>query len=112
LSIRQDGAVEWLDAPAPVLGPFKDMNFPAKKFALGRGDLLVLYSDGITEAERQGEEFGRDRLAQHLVAVRTRSAAQIRAAVIEAVEAFAGKGPQHDDITLLIVKRIGTAPFP
>lgn len=73
----------------------------------GAGDLLILYSDGVNEAmNERHEEFGDERL---LAIVRDRitnemSAEEARAAIVDAVDAFRGTAPAHDDMTLVIVK--------
>lgn len=76
-----------------------------QRIALQPQDLLVLYTDGITEtADADGEEFGRHRLAEVLVKVRHEPLHAIRAAVDEALRAFAHDRPAADDRTLLLVR--------
>ncbi|MFL6246541.1 MAG: PP2C family protein-serine/threonine phosphatase [Thermoanaerobaculia bacterium] len=73
----------------------------------GTGDLLILYSDGVNEAmNERHEEFGDERL---LAIVRERissamSAEEVRAVLVDAVDAFRGTAPAHDDMTLVVVK--------
>ena len=75
------------------------------------GDMLIVYSDGVTEAERAGtgpsgpELFGEERLATLAFAHRGHSARAVLDAVLEAVHAFANGAAQADDITIVVVRR-------
>ena len=70
------------------------------------GDLLVLFSDGVTEAQNHlDEEFGESRLIEVLAASAGASPAAIVGAVIEAIDRFAAGVPQFDDITMLVIRR-------
>ena len=74
---------------------------------LKHGDMLVLYSDGVTEANNTAyDEFDEERFIEVLRAHRTLPATQIVEAVIQAVTEFAAGAPQADDITLLVAKRL------
>jgi phosphoserine phosphatase RsbU/P len=78
-----------------------------KQLQLRAGDLLALYSDGVTEAYDEAEnEWGDERLLECLRPVGDAPAQAIVAKVFEEIDLFAGAAPQHDDITLLILKRI------
>ena len=69
------------------------------------GDVFVLYTDGLTEAmNRRREEFGEDRLSQSLEKYAFGSADDILHGLIADVQAFTGRAPQHDDMTLVVVK--------
>lgn len=69
------------------------------------GDLLLLYTDGITEAESgSGELFGTDRLREILAREHKRAAAGVIAAVMDAVRAFSGSATFNDDISMLLLK--------
>ena len=70
------------------------------------GDLLALYSDGVTEAYDEAEnEWGDERLLLCLRSVVENPSAQIVTKVFEEIYNFARTAPQHNDITLLIIKR-------
>ncbi|HVW20618.1 MAG TPA: SpoIIE family protein phosphatase [Opitutaceae bacterium] len=70
------------------------------------GDILVLYTDGITEApNEEGKEFSGGRLADTVMAAHGRTAHEIGDAILQAVQRFAGDTPQRDDLTLVTVKR-------
>lgn len=69
------------------------------------GDILVAYTDGVTEAfDPGGEEFGEDRLRQAVAAAADRPAAELAEAVVESVRGFCRDAPQYDDITLVVAK--------
>jgi sigma-B regulation protein RsbU (phosphoserine phosphatase) len=107
LLIRAGGRVEMLQATGLALGMFPDVSYEERTFHLNDGDLLALYSDGVTEALDVGEEeFGDERLVASLRRVAGLPARDIVSAVLGDVESFARAAPQYDDITLLVVKRL------
>jgi sigma-B regulation protein RsbU (phosphoserine phosphatase) len=75
------------------------------------GDILVLYTDGITEARAPDEEtveeklFGEDRLVQIIKDSASYSAREIQSAILQAVSTHTKNTPQGDDITLVVIKR-------
>ena len=70
------------------------------------GDVLVIYSDGITDAENKTEEpFGAERLTELIGQHVNGSARNLVNNVMDGVNAHAGGAPQFDDLTLLVVKR-------
>ena len=73
------------------------------------GDLLLAYSDGVVEAQSpDGEFFGEERLARVLASCDPAPSAAV-AAVLEAVDEFAGDTPPYDDITLVAARWVGPA---
>ena len=83
-----------------------DTRYITQTRAFPAGSCVVLYSDGITEAEDMGgEEFGNERLEALLEQHLDCSAALIRDQIADAVDAFVGEAPQKDDETLVIVRR-------
>lgn len=103
LLVRTSGHVEALHASGLVLGVFPDADYTGREVALRKGDRLLLYTDGVTEARnRHDEEFGEERLSAALVRHRHLSAAELHAAVMEELTQFATLGFQ-DDATLLAV---------
>ncbi len=88
-----------------ALGLFPEARFEAAAQSLEFGDLLVLFSDGIVEAEdRRGLEYGEDRLVQRILTLDRESPATIGATVFAEIEAFANRPRPADDQTLLIVR--------
>jgi serine phosphatase RsbU (regulator of sigma subunit) len=88
------------------LGMFEDMEWKQAKVQMNPGDVLLLYSDGVPEAEDAGQnEYGDDSFIEVGKANAHRSAVEIQDAVIDAVLEFTGDAPQFDDITLVVVVR-------
>ncbi len=105
--VRSSGAVELLPGGGPVLGIVPVAPYKQEKARLAPGDLLVIYSDGITEATNTTEEeFGEERLAEVLRSRREEPAAAIVDAVTESLQQFTAGAPQADDITLVVAKRV------
>ena len=108
-------AIEYLPSEGMPLGLVPDDVFTTiiadrtESFRLG--DVLVLYTDGLTEApNEEDKEFAGARLADTVRAYRARSAREINDAVLESLRRFAGDGAQRDDLTLVTVKRTGNWP--
>jgi len=100
------GQVQELTARGIMLGIFEEINPEEHAIQVAPGDLLVFYTDGVTEARDTGNQFfEEERLRDVVVAHPEASAQQLVGAIIEAVEAFSGECPQADDITLFVVKR-------
>jgi serine phosphatase RsbU (regulator of sigma subunit) len=104
LLLRRDNTVEWLHSTGTVLGLFKDWTSPTVECQLYPGDILALYTDGVTESfnEVQGE-FGEQRLIEALTRHREQSAQPIVESIVADVQRFSPE-EQHDDITLIIAK--------
>jgi sigma-B regulation protein RsbU (phosphoserine phosphatase) len=103
LLARTNGQVEVMRASGTVLGVFPEIEYTAREVALHKGDRLVLYTDGVTEARnREEEEFGEERLAAAFARHRHLNAVDLHAAVMDDVTRFATAGFQ-DDATLLVV---------
>jgi sigma-B regulation protein RsbU (phosphoserine phosphatase) len=97
--------VELLRAGGIVLGATENASYQQQTTRLEPGDVLVAYTDGVTEAwNDRDEEFGEDRLAEVVMAAGHLPAEGIAAAVVRAVGAFAGATPPHDDVTLVVAK--------
>jgi serine phosphatase RsbU (regulator of sigma subunit) len=104
--VRTSGEVEMLDGGGPVLGVLAIAPYSEQQARLGPGDLLVVYSDGVTEAANIAEEeYGEERLIEVLKRRRTDSSDTIVNAVMESVNQFTSGAPQADDITLVVAKR-------
>lgn len=107
LLLRRDGAVERLHATCTVLGIFKDWDCSTGERQVFPGDLLALYTDGITESfDNAGEEFGEERLVEALRRHRGLSPQAVLASVVEEVRQFSPH-EQHDDITLIVAMCVG-----
>jgi len=104
LLLRANGDIERLGATATVLGLFTNWNCEVKKVSLGPGDLLVIYTDGVTEAPNQaGEEFGESRLLEIVRAHKKVEVKETLSAILAGVQQFSGVS-QADDLTLVIAR--------
>jgi sigma-B regulation protein RsbU (phosphoserine phosphatase) len=100
------GEVQELAARGIALGAIEEAELEERAIDLASGDVLVLYTDGITEAmDADGEPFGVGRLRQVVAAHPQASPEQVVAAVEGAVSDFTGGAPQSDDIALFVVRR-------
>ena len=97
-------AIERLEPTCTVLGLFDHWECPVAETRLAPGDTLVLYTDGVTEAENSdGEEFGERRLTDTLTSQIDLSASSLLQRVVATVQQFGGR-EQADDITLVVAK--------
>ena len=104
---RVDGSVEQLTGGGIPLGILGSTKYDSFKIRLDPGDVLLVYSDGVTEASNPAEdEFGEDRLAGVLRENRERPSNDIVHAVVNDVEAYTAGAPLADDLTLVAVKRL------
>jgi sigma-B regulation protein RsbU (phosphoserine phosphatase) len=98
-----------LDVTGMVVGAFPDARYEASAVALEPGDLLVAFTDGLTEPENPyGEQFGEERLIEALVRVGELPLEEIVQVVIGEIDAWTGQAPeQQDDMTILVARRLG-----
>ena len=109
ISAQNDEDVQKLVRTGVPLGIFEDETWEQGVAQLVPGDVLVLYTDGITEAQNEQEAFfGEDRLLESVRANLGRPAQDIQDAIITAVYEFMGDAPQFDDIALAVVVRDST----
>jgi serine phosphatase RsbU (regulator of sigma subunit) len=105
--MRASGEAQMIEGGGPVLGLLPMAPYRQMRVRLEPGDLLALYSDGVTEANNTAnEEFGEERLIEALKLNRTEPAETIVQAVRAALAGFTAGAPQADDITLVIAKRL------
>ena len=101
--LRANGCVERLEATATVLGLFEEWECSIGERQMSAGDVLVIYTDGISEAAPgdDAEEFGDDRLIANLKTHQRESAGEILDAIVAEVQLFS-QGEQADDMTLIV----------
>ena len=98
--------VQPLRARGMLLGIFPDIELEEHEIEVAPGDLIVFYTDGVTEARNvDGDMFEEERLGSVAAANPEASAQQVVQSIVEAVQSFIGSAPQSDDLTLFVVKR-------
>jgi sigma-B regulation protein RsbU (phosphoserine phosphatase) len=107
--LRQDGRITELEVSGMPLGILPDVGYGNSETELGPGDVLLLYSDGITECmNKAGDMFGEARLREVLTQAIASDAHGIRGAIFSAVDTFRENEPYSDDMTLIVLKRSDT----
>jgi len=121
LLITPSDEVFELKTCGPVLGPLPDAVYRRGYLTLSPGEILVLYTDGVTERhdpatgetdETDIEDFGRDRLIQAVSASRDQTAQDIAAEIMRQVKEYGDGAPLQDDVTVMIVKRLPAESYP
>lgn len=106
LLLRSDGQIKRFKEGGIVVGFLENFEYIEEKETLLPGDLLLIYTDGITEALTAAEEeYGEERLTQLVREIREEPAAKIIDRIIAEIEAFRRDAPQTDDMTLIVVKK-------
>ena len=104
--ITNEGKIKRLQTLGIVLGFLDDFEFSDSKIKIEKGEILVIFSDGISEAmNKNEEEFDEQRLQKIISENKNKSAKEITHLIIESVNNFTGDMPQSDDMTLVVIKR-------
>ncbi|MDZ7263079.1 MAG: SpoIIE family protein phosphatase [candidate division KSB1 bacterium] len=105
LHLKADGSVQVLEQGGLILGMMPNMPYQQATISLQPGDWIIMYTDGVTEAVNNAdEEFEEQRLLAVARNNLQATADQMQERILQAVQQFAEDQPQHDDITLLILK--------
>ena len=105
VSLKTEPEVEHLTTGGPIIGTFLDEPYEQETIQLRSGDTLFIYTDGVTEAlNPAGVEFGENKLRSLLFEPMELSARELSEKIIANVLEWQGQAPQHDDITLIVVK--------
>lgn len=106
--VRADGSIELLEKGGLLLGVIAGMPYESGTVTLEIGDVLSIFTDGVTEAmSPDGEEWGEERLEPLLSNVRDLSAEGVLSAVHEAIKVFTHHAPVlSDDLTMMVIKRV------
>lgn len=111
LVIRADGSVDLLKARGVALGVVPGIELEEHTVTLHPGDMLVAYTDGVTEACRTDHtEFGVIGLQSTLATLRRRPAEDLTRGVADAIKTFVAGAPQFDDMTLIVLKHLRQSP--
>ena len=102
---KEGGPCDGLDLGGPVLGIFEGFRYEQGAVPLRPGDVFVGYTDGVVEAlDARGEEFGERRLRECVNELSDLTAEEICARVVRRVDEWCADTPQHDDLTLVVLK--------
>ncbi len=120
LLVSNEGEVFELKTCGPVLGPLPDAVYRRGYATLKPGEVLVMYTDGVTEREDHRSkvneddivELGRDGLISTIRDCREKSAAEIAEKIIERVRVFGNGRPFEDDVSVMVVKRLEANDYP
>lgn len=106
LVLSLDGTIRRLERGGTVVGLMDGMRYEEDRFPMKPGDILVAYSDGITEPENESGEFGEERLIEIVSRLRDQPLEAISAQVLLALDAWMGGKEQPDDITLVLARQM------
>jgi sigma-B regulation protein RsbU (phosphoserine phosphatase) len=109
--LHASGKAEWLALPEGfMLGPFEDSRYETRSLVLAPGDMLILYTDGVTEAMNAASEvYSDEKLLETIMRSENKTAEGLVREIVQSVHAYAGVESQSDDITILALKYHGTS---
>jgi len=103
----KEDSLDGLATTGPVLGPTPDQKYYTDSIYINKGDVLVLYTDGIVEAaNRKFEFFGDARLKECIMKYKDKSPKEICEKIIQEVQKFSARGKYSDDKTMVVIKRV------
>jgi sigma-B regulation protein RsbU (phosphoserine phosphatase) len=104
--VVHEGRTTLLDVNGMVVGAFQNAPLSASRVTLAPGDMLVCYTDGVTELENEfQEQFGADRLSSVLCRCNGANLEQVAADILSATQQFSGSSEAQDDLTMLLLRR-------
>ncbi|WP_433972365.1 PP2C family protein-serine/threonine phosphatase [Tunturiibacter lichenicola] len=106
LVLSRDGSIRRLDKGGTVVGLMDGMHYEEDRFKMLPGDIMVAYSDGVTEPENDFGEFGEERLMEVVARYRDQPLHVISSQVMQALDAWIGADEQPDDITLVLARQV------
>lgn len=113
LVCSSEGEILHLQPTGPVAGVIREARYTEETIRIRPGDMLVVYSDGVTEYENAaGEQFGDERLRDAVRAGAARSAEELCLAVFASMRRFGGRMPFNDDVTLVALRSIAPSSGP
>jgi sigma-B regulation protein RsbU (phosphoserine phosphatase) len=103
--LTETAEVGLLTTGGPVIGVFGNCAYEQETIQMHKGDILIAYTDGVTEAmNAEGDEFGEEKLKKILVDGPQMSAHDLADRIVSSVRQWCGDTPQHDDLTLVVMK--------
>ena len=106
LVLGADGGIRRLEVGGTVVGLMDGMHYEEDRFEMQPGDIMVAYSDGVTEPENDFGEFGEERLMEVVARYRNEPLHVISTQVMQALDAWIGAEEQPDDITLVLARQL------
>ena len=107
LLLRADGRTEELSEGGVALGVLEDTHYEERPLAIGDGDIVVMYTDGVSEAENErAEQFGPERIERIVRAHPEHTARELTQDIVAAVLDWAGERGLDDDLTLLVMRKL------
>jgi sigma-B regulation protein RsbU (phosphoserine phosphatase) len=105
LVISKDGSVQRLEVGGAVVGLLDGLEYEEATVQLEPGDLFVAYTDGLTEPEKNGEDFGEQRLMEFVRARRNEPLTLLATNTLQVVKAWIGEQEQPDDMTVVLARQ-------
>jgi len=100
-------SIELLEATGNIIGPFPNQMFRSEGIMLAKGDIMLLFTDGVTEAmDATGHQYSEKRLIDKLRELKNEKVQTIARLIIEDVQKFSAKSKYSDDKTIVVVKRV------
>jgi phosphoserine phosphatase RsbU/P len=100
-------SVETLDATGNIIGPFPDQLYRNESTMLAKGDILLLYTDGVSEAmDAAGRQYTEQRLISKVVELKNEKVQNIARIIVEDIQKYSAKSKYSDDKTIVVVKRV------
>ncbi len=106
LVIANDGSVRRLECGGSVVGLMEGMEYEEATIQLEPGDLLVAFTDGLTEPEKSGEDFGEERLLNYVRDHRNEPLTILAANTLQVVKSWIGEQEQPDDMTIVMARQL------
>ncbi|MGC8595653.1 MAG: PP2C family protein-serine/threonine phosphatase [Candidatus Kryptoniota bacterium] len=106
--LLSNGTAKTLPRGGPALGILKSSVYVEQSLEMSNGDILVAYSDGVTESRNsEGEFYGDQRLISKLLDLDSSTATELGKGVLQSVEMFLGDERPNDDLSLVVIKKLG-----
>ena len=101
----QSADIRLLTTGGPIIGAFNTCDYEQETIQMEHGDLLVAYTDGVTEArDADGHEFGELRLRRIIDSSTHTTSKELSERIVQSVREWCGEIPPHDDLTLVVMK--------
>jgi sigma-B regulation protein RsbU (phosphoserine phosphatase) len=104
--LMQNGKVHKIEATGLPIGLLCEGQYTTRNLRLQPGESILFYSDGLSEAHKNGEEYGIERIGEVLNQFQNLSAAQLVGIVLEDLASFLDGDNRNDDLTIMVVKRV------